>query len=188
MEKYRFRSTIYLVFLLVSLLVNGLLLYMLIDYPGYVECKSADSIDFNLLTEDANSIYKRAYGVINGDNFYMPSEVTSQGDEKTTCYLVNISLLEDYFTPDLLNKFANNLEIIDNKMYDCNEDIFRKLFVSLFGITDQGIRELKYISGSDDIFLFSGKLPQNEFIAGDKSPLYIVFKKVNGKLLIDHFE
>ena len=59
MEKYRFKSTVYLVFLLVSLFVNGLLLYMLIvDNP--VKEKEEEKEEKNIIELDrkANDIYR----------------------------------------------------------------------------------------------------------------------------------
>lgn len=193
MEKYKFKSTVFLVFLLVSLFINGLLLYMLIS--GYSSNKNycTDTkmpVDVDALTKEVNQIYKDAYELINGgaSNFYIPSDYADNNNPDSACYLVNFNGLDKYFTSELLAKLSTNLIQVNGNYYDCNEEIAKRLFVSLFGITDQGIRDLKYVTSSDDIILVNGKLSYNSFIPGDASPLYMVFKRVEDKLLIDYFE
>lgn len=193
MEKYKFRATVYLVFLFVSLFVNGLLLYMLISgHTTIEECKvdEPENKDITSLMIDANKIYKDAYELINGEasNFYIPSEFVDKNNPTSACYLVNFNGLEKYFTDDLRADLTGNLIISDGNLYDCNDELTKKMFVSLFGVTDQGLRDLNYIMDNDDILLVSGKLSYNEFISGDPYPLYMIFKRVDGKLLIDSFE
>ncbi len=193
MEKYKFKSTVFLVFLLVSLFINSLLLYMLISgYPSDKKFCTDKTIpvDVDSLTKEVNQVYKDAYELINGDssNFYTLSDYVDNNNPNSACYVVNFNGLDKYFTSELIAKLSNNLIQVNGNLYDCNEEIAKRLFVSLFGITDQGLRDLKYVTSGDDIILVNGKLSYNSFIPGDKSPLYMVFKRVDDKLLIDYFE
>lgn len=191
MEKYRFKSTVYLVFLLVSLFVNGLLLYMLIvDNPTKEKEEVKETPNISELERVANDVYKNAYNIINGEDskFYMLSDYKNKIDPASVCYIVDLNSLNGIFTDRLLTKISSKL-IIDNKVfYDCDETVAKVLFSSLFGITDQGIRDLKYVTSSDNTLVLNGKLEGNDFISGDDYYLYMILKKENGKFLIDSFE
>lgn len=186
MEKYKFRSTVYLVFLLVSLFVNGLVLYMLMS--GY-SVKTHENYEINEISimEDVNRVYKDAYNLINSDDFYVVID-TPLIDPVDVCYSVDIAALKYYFTEDFIEYLSSNLENIDGNMCDCSGEIQNIFFSSLFGLTDQGIRELNYVMSNDDVVLVKGKLKSNEFIMGDLKYLYMVLKYEKGKLLIDSFE
>lgn len=175
MEKYKFRSTVYLVFLLVSLFVNGLLLYMLITDYGHEDNDNFDKVNINALMSDAEIIYKDAYELINGveSNFYIPNDYVDVNNPNSACYLVNFDGLEYYFTSELIKNFKNNLIQHDNRLYDCNGEVSKILNSSIFNKNKK--ENLEYISFDNDILL--GKI----------NNLYVVFKNVNGKLLIDSF-
>lgn len=192
MEKYKFRSTVYLVFLVVSLFVNGLLLYMLITgYPQNQECeKLNNNTNMKEVMKEINTLYSDAYDLINGENssFYVPTSYVNENIPDYACYLVNTDGLKNYFTEELLGEIEYKLLDEDGIRYDCNGEIQKMFFSGLFGLTDQGKRELKYVMSDTDTILVSGKLSSNEFINGDIRPLYMVLKIVDGRLLIDSFE
>lgn len=191
MEKYRFKSTVYLVFLLVSLFVNGLLLYMLIvDNPVKEKEEVKEGPNISELERKANDIYRESYNIINRENsdFYMLSDYKNKLNLSNACYTVDLNSLSGVFTDRLLKVLSNDLLLDNNIFYDCDETMHRKLFTSLFGVTDQGLSELKYVTSNEDTLVLRRKLEGNDFIKGDDYYLYIILKLENGKYLIDSFE
>lgn len=191
MEKYRFRSTVYLVFLLVSLFVNGILFYMLIS--DEVSCKLDDpttkEVDTVVLVREAENVYDLAYKMLNENksNIYTLVDYRSINYPNQVCYLVNFSEFEKYFTEKAVSMFKDKLTEDMGNFYDCNDIINDKIFDSIFGSFGQGIRTLIHIYSNDDTMLVTGKL-ENSLYHEDKYPLYMILKKVNNKWLIDSFE
>ena len=97
MKNYKYKSTIYLVFLTVSLLFNALFLYVLIcEYPQN-EVRENEIVEpnYDLEFNAAKKVYLNAYKFINEDNkLYIPVEYKLNDNSTKSCYLVRLTGLE----------------------------------------------------------------------------------------------
>ena len=186
MEKYKFRSTVYLVFLLVSLFINCVLLYMLIFENNKPIIVENNNDNHDTLVSDANKVYEDAYNLFNGDNsnFY----VNEYENKLESCDLINFNGLENYFTNKAVSKLAENLIIENGNYYDCENKLKAELSYGLFGTYHQRVRTLNYVASSDDTLVVYGKLDYDGSVNNDTYPLYMIFKLVHNKWLIDYFE
>ena len=101
MKNYKYKSTIYLVFLTVSLLVNALFLYVLVcEYPqNKVRENEVVEPNYDVEFNAVKKFYLNAYKFINEDNnLYVPVEYKLNYDSTRSCFLVRLTGLEEYFT------------------------------------------------------------------------------------------
>ncbi|MCH5167249.1 MAG: hypothetical protein J1F35_05080 [Erysipelotrichales bacterium] len=194
MDKYRFRSTVYLVFLLVSLFINGVLLYMLIDVTNNTSSDNANSDietktdvdDKEYLVSEAMKVYEDAYRVFNeeNNNFF----IDNYEGKNQKCTLINFNMIDNYFTAKAIAELSKNLTLNNGAYYDCHNYLKEELSYGLFGTIHQRARDLKYISSVEDTLIVSGQLEYDGTVNNDVYPLYMIFKYENNKWLIDFFE
>lgn len=185
MDKYKFRATVYLIFLLVSLFVNGLLLYMLItneskvvEEPKIEERREEDENKVSI--ELIQDLYSGAYNHINTAVFVD----TGFKMNYKKCLLVNFNGMEDYFTTKAIENMKVNLVYKDNNYYDCSDTLGSSLFNSLLG---EKKRDLEMILSDKDNILVKSKFKYgcDEI---DDFPHYMILIKMNDKWLIDSYE
>lgn len=182
MDKYKFKSTVYLVFLLVSLFISGMLLYMLIsnEYRNKEKVKEEPKIE-NVSIDTIQDVYSKTYDYINGGNVFID---TGYKVNNEVCPLVNFNGMEDYFTNKAINSMKKHLKYVENNYYDCGYILESTLFNSMLG---ERKREIEIILSSDTRALVSSKFKYGcEEI--DDYPLYMVISKENNLWLIDSFE
>lgn len=183
MEKYKFKLTVSRVFLIVCFLIILLLSYMLVIEHDKVKTleKNDTSVEETFKESDAlkiaNDSYRSAYNYVN-NSLFINNESLEYG-----CMQVNVDNLNNYFTDKVVNDFKNSLETNELIYYDCGTLYNTLDLASIFGVTDQGIRELTIVSYKENIIIANGKL-NNEY----EKDRYIVFVKENDKWLIDMYE
>lgn len=183
MEKYKYKSTVYLVFMLVSLFINGVLLYMLIveDNKVVEETKEPEVIiNQDELVNEAMKVYKSVYDIFNdqNSNFY----INNYEGKRWGCVLVNFNEVDEYFTKKSLTKLSQDLNYQNGIYTDCKNNLKNELSQGLFGNTQESIKSLEYIASNDDTLIVSGKLEYNNY------PLYMILKYEDDKWKIDIFE
>lgn len=110
------------------------------------------------------------------------------------CLSADFSILPKFFTDKAQHAIASKYSPVGDSYYSCNEtEVF--WLSSIFGVTNQGKRDLQIVVATDDLIVATGKLatmvpPEGKVsvVAGDIQPHYIIFKKVNDDWLIDFFE
>lgn len=185
MDKYKVRSTIYLVFLLVSLFVNGMFLYMLISGENKDKVVNDDNDEVNVVTvslDEIKSVYHDAYNYINGVNIFI--DTGYKLNYNTKCNLVNFNGMEDYFSVKAIDEMKKYLVFDDNNYYDCSNTLNSSLFNSILGNKE---RDLEIVLSSEDKVLVKSnfKYGCDEI---DDYPLYMILVKTNDKWLIDSYE
>lgn len=175
MDKYKVRSTIYLVFLLVSLFVNGMLLYMLIsgeDKVSEVDDKNEKTKVAEVSIEEIKSVYHDAYSYINGTNIFI--DTGYKLNYNTKCNLVNFNGMEDYFTSKSIDAMKKYLVFDDNNYYDCSNTLNSSLFNSILGEKERDLEIV--LNGEDKVLVKSNfKYGCDEI---DDFPLYMVLVKI----------
>ena len=189
MEKYKYKSTVYLVFMLVSLFINGVLLYMLIfeDNKVLEEIKEPEvTINKDELVNEAIKVYQGAYEIFNGEdsNFY----VNNYEGKRWGCVLINLDLLEEYFTQKALAKLSQDLNYQNGIYIDCKSILKKTLAQGLFSNTEESIKNFEYVLSNNDTLIVSGKLEYDEHVNSDTYPLYMILKYDDNKWKIDKFE
>lgn len=189
MEKYKYKSTIYLVFLLVSLFINAVLLYMLIAEDKKDVEKVDDpiiSINKDELVSEAMQVYQSVYDIFNSEesNFY----IKNYEGKRWGCVLINFNGLDEYFTTKAIAELSKNLNFENGIYTDCKNILKTKLSHGLFGSFQQRVRELKYVASGDDTLIVSGKLEYDGYVNSDTYPLYMMLKYEDNKWKIDQFE
>lgn len=187
MDKYKFRATVYLIFLLVSLFVNGLLLYMLITNENNtnveepkieekVKEEEKDSVSLELIQD----VYNNTYDYINAGVF------VDTGFKKNykKCLLVNFNGMEDYFTNKAIESMKTSLVFDDNNYYDCANVLSSSLFKSILG---EKTRDLEMVLSDENHVLVKSKF-QYGCDEIDDFPHYMILIKMNDKWLVDSYE
>lgn len=161
MNKYKVKSTIYGVFLIVSIIINVILFYYIYE----LENKNINNYDNENII--LTSIYENAYLYIN------KGKTENDGE----CTLINVTEYSNYFTEDVIDKIKNNLTMENNNYYDCNNYINTLKNDTIFTKNGMGSIEVNYIK--DDIAYVS-----YSFNGVNKN---IIFKKVDDSWYIDMF-
>lgn len=184
MDKYKFRSTIYLIFLLVSLFINGMLLYMLISEEEVSEPKIEEKKQdkFEVAIDDIQEVYENAYEYINGDNIFV--DTGYKLNYNTRCNLVNFNGMEDYFSSKAIENMKKYLVFDETNYYDCGNTLNSSLFNSILG---EKVRDLEMVLSDEKQVLVTSKfeIGCNEI---DDFPLYMVLVKEDDEWLIDSYE
>ena len=188
MKNYKYKSTIYLVFLTVSLLVNALFLYVLVcEYPqNKVRENEVVEPNYDVEFNAVKKFYLNAYKFINEDNnLYVPVEYKLNYDSTRSCFLVRLTGLEEYFTSNFIEGLSNNLIKDGENYYDCNNYIKDRLFNKLFISSDNNIKNLEYVMMEQDLMLVKYTYEMNY---GYINTSYMLLKKENENWLIEAFE
>lgn len=188
MEKYRVKCTIYKVFLLVTLFISGVLLYMLIGSEKDNTPSTPRETNTSEDLTDIKSLYREAYNFVNGENSTFIISDFPKTYKTKSCTLVNFNGAEKYFTNKAIKEMSRFLDMYDGNYYDCNKVFENKLNVGLFGSYHQKERDLTLVSKTNDLIIMTGKLEASDVTIADEYPLYIVFKNSDNKWLIDSFE
>lgn len=188
MKNYKYKSTIYLVFLIVSLLVNALFLYVLVcEYPqNKVRENEVVEPNYDVEFNAVKKVYLNAYKFINEDNnLYIPVEYKLNYDSTRSCFLVRLTGLEEYFTSNFIEGLSNNLIKDGENYYDFNNYIKDRLFNKLFISSDNNIKNLEYVMMEQDLMLVKYTYEMNY---GYIHTSYMLLKKENENWLIEAFE
>ncbi len=182
MDKYKVRSTTYLIFLLVSLFVNGMFLYMLISEEKTFEPKTEERKQEKkeVSIDTIQEIYSEAYEYINGGNIFI--DTGYKLNYNTRCNLVNFNGMEDYFSNKAIENMKKYLVFDKTNYYDCSNTLNSSLFNSLLGEKE---RTLELVLSDEKQVLVSSKFEEDEI---NDFPLYMVFVKEDDKWLIDSYE
>ena len=188
MDKYKFKSTVFLVFLLVSLFINGVLIYMLIDVnnnDANIETTIKED-NRKYLVSEAMKVYEEVYDILNKEdgNFF----INDYDSKVKECVLINFNGMENYFTVKAMGELSKELTFDGGSYYDCNNYLKDHLSYGLFGIIHQRVRDLKYVASDGNTLVVSGQLEYDGTVNSDADPLYMIFKYENNKWLIDLFE
>lgn len=147
-------------------------------------------------TKIAQTVYEEAYSEIGeGTNLIKDSTIYykfSSENRRLECNMLDFSNIDSLFTKKGLYNIENNYadSFLDGYYY-CSwsegdymfHSKVEKFMSTIFGVTDQGIRDLTVVSVTSDTILATGTLFDNTY------PFYIIFKKdSNNKWLIDSFE
>ncbi len=183
MDRLRFKATVYFVFLLVSLVINGIMLFMLMN-EDMKECVDVvNDPEHQIVEQIADSVYKAAYNYINGEeSFVKTTSFVHPELPNQSCVLVDFTDSANYFTKKAINDLQDGLVINGDSYYDCTNNLDKIRIKSLFGTTNQGIRILKYVVADDNTIVVEGNIPADMF------SFYLILKKENGRWLIDSFE
>lgn len=189
MESLKFKNTVYLVFLIVSLCINALVIYMLIEEPKEEEVTIPQIVtqdNRENLVSTAMQVYKGAYDIINNEDsgFYI-IEHTAPNKK---CPIVSTGMLNNYFSSKAIVDLVGNISYVDGNYYDCDGSLKEALSDGLFGNVYKTVRDLEYIASNDDTLIVKGQLVDNDTVIGDNYPLYMILRYENGKWLIDLFE
>lgn len=184
MDKYKVKATIYLIFLSVSLFVNGMLLYMLIANENKKEEPKIEEKCEEEKTEVAidtiQEVYENVYNYINTGVFVD----TNFKMNYKKCLLVNFNGMNEYFTNKAIENMKVNLVYKDDNYYDCLDILSSSLFNSILG---ERVRDLEMVLSDDNHVLVSSKF-QYGCDEIDDFPLYMILVKENDKWLVDSYE
>ena len=99
---------------------------------------------------------------------------------------VDYTKLKELFTDDGIKYLEENYLYNDGGIYYDSEELIH----SIFGITNQGKRDLEIVLYDDNLVLAKAKIttPQNQFSSGSYGGEYILFKKVNNIWKVEIFE
>ncbi len=163
MNKYKVRSTIYLVFLLVCIIIIILLGYMLIINDSSDEYSKEVDLD-------VNEIYTSVYKFISEEKL-----LNQPVDEEDVCLNVDFTSFDKYFTERCIKDMQSFLIYENNGYYDCNNNLKNNLYNSILGSKKDNI---KVIMSDDDKVL----------IGEENLSSYMLLVKENDKWLVDSYE
>lgn len=166
-----------LVILVIS--VIGLVVYVVTedrDKCDVVETKEETKVEEENIVEEeetdnsqylkiATEVYTNAYNMVNVES-----------------YKYNEAELSKYFTKKAINKIYNSSI---NESADLSSGIF---FSGVFGRIDQGLRNITFVSATDDTIIVNAQLTNNQNGDNDPYPMYIILKKDSNTYKIDLFE
>lgn len=130
------------------------------------EKKEETKVDNSAYLKTATEVYTNAYNMINGVEEYVYNETE----------------LSKYFTKKAIQKIYTSSV---NDGTNLSAGIF---FSGVFGKVDQGIRNITFVSATDDTIIVNAQLTNNPNGDNDPYPMYIVLKKDSNTYKIDLFE
>ena len=147
-------------------------------------------------------LYEDAYiALAEGGNLheYKTYELTDEYHDYK-CYKADLSPIEKYFTLKSYEYIVDNFtHKFDDGIYHCSEvdGVYYPYKVdflaSIFGMTDQELRDIKVISYNDEYIVALGQTvvtttEEYTSTSSDKYPFYIILKKESNSWKIDLFE
>lgn len=179
MEKYKFRSTVYMILLIVAILVICLFAWIAIreskksiTINEKKEVLKESNVNYrDLYYQEASSVVIKAISVINDSSFI---DNTFSG---SVCKEIHFEVIEDMFTKEAIDKLKAKATLKNNIYVDCNNK-FKNNFTGVFNralTNDLGI-----------LSLVSLDYESNTIVLQDDVSL-VVLKNVDNKWLIDIF-
>lgn len=162
MEKYKFRSTVYGVFLLISILI--LIIFIALS-DSNKKTKNKTISEVNSVLE----LYNNAYSFISSD---LLSKDTYRINY-SYCNIFNIYGLKNYFTESLINKLDFDFISTKDNNYDCGDNKSKIINSNIF-------------SKNNELILVS---ETNKYIVMKNNEGFLItFEKMESHWLIDSFE
>ena len=165
----------------------------IIHLCGYCKCEtcqkcietkiesSTDKIDVEALEKEIQGVYEADYKILEeGSKVENDDDCISFGESSKICALKE-DLLKTIFTDNAIyyiHDYFSNYS--DGKYYLYDEGFMS----TIWGITDQGVRTLKYVTNNDGLYIFKADIKKCEatICTPDYGGEYIGFKKlmING--------
>ena len=148
---------------------------------------STDKIDVEALEKEIQGVYENYYVILQeGSGAENDGDCIPFGENSKICALKE-DLLKTIFTDNAIyyiHDYFSNYS--NNKYYLYNEGFMS----TIWGITDQGVRTLKYVTNNDGLYIFKADIKKCEatICTPDFGGEYIGFKKVNDKWLVEFFQ
>ena len=144
-------------------------------------------LDIEALEKEIQDVYKADYdALVEGEKARNYEDCIPFGENSKICALKE-DLLKTIFTDNAIyyiHDYFSNYS--NNKYYLYNEGFMS----TIWGLTDQGVRTLKYVTNNDGLYIFKADIKKCEatVCTPDFGGEYIGFKKVNDKWLVEFFQ
>ena len=177
MDKYKVRSTIYGVFLLVTLVIAGILLFLLVSNDKKEDNETLSKSDAIKIVEE---VYNKAYIYASNNMFSRIEDISSITSEYLYCsyYKLDTDSLNNYFSETAINNIKSRLILLNDNYYDC--------YNNTGSILDNTL--LKNYNTNFDIVVYTEDYIVVKVSFDNNKTNILTLTKVNDNWLIDDYE
>ena len=154
---------------------------------------------FKTTDEEIEKIFQKKYSDVYSqleEGKFLQTTITKElvlGYSEITGYKINLSKLSDYFTDDCINYIKRKFYYTDNDIdyyIIPNNKNFYNFSNTIFGVTNQGKRNIKLILHDNDTVVLKADEAdcKGDNCSSKYGGEYIIFKKVNNNWKIEMFE